>query len=103
MPNRQSQRQATPPPSRGSLDALVAPDSVAVIGASHDASRIGGRPIRYMREAGFTGAIYPVNPKRSHVQGLRSYPDIGMVPGQVDLAIIAVPAPKVADVLGACV
>ncbi len=103
MPNRQSQPHATPPSSAGSLDALIAPDSVAVIGASQDPSRIGGRPIRYMREAGFTGAIYPVNPKRAHVQGLPSYADIGMVPGQVDLAIIAVPAPKVADVLDACV
>ena len=85
-----------------SLNALLEPRSVAVIGASDDPSRIGGRPIRYMREAGFAGRIHPVNPKRPQVQGLPTYPDIGLVPGPVDLAVIAVPADRVETVLTAC-
>ena len=57
-----------------SISALFEPTSVAVIGASDDPTRIGGRPIRYLREAGFGGAIYPVNPNRSLVQGLPARP-----------------------------
>ena len=45
------------------LSALLAPSSLALVGASDDATRIGGRPLRYLREAGFAGRIYPVNPK----------------------------------------
>ena len=88
-------------PDRG-LDALLKPTSVAVIGASDDPRRIGGRPIHYMRQAGFKGVIYPVNPKYTRVQGLLAYPDIASVDGQVDLAIVAVPARLVSETLEAC-
>ena len=84
------------------LAALLTPRSVAVIGASDDPSRIGGRPIHYMRLAGFEGAIYPVNPRHTHVQGIRAYPDIASVDGDVDLAIVAVPARIVPETLEAC-
>ena len=57
-----------------SLASLLAPQSVAVIGASDAPSRIGGRPLRYLRESGYAGRIYPVNPRRSQVQGLPAYP-----------------------------
>lgn len=95
-------RPGRPSPAAVSLDAVVTPRSVAVIGASEDASRIGGRPIRYMQEAGFVGSIFPVNPKHSVIQGLSAYPSIDAVPEAVDLALIAVPAPVVTDVLRAC-
>ncbi len=85
-----------------SLDALLNPRSVAVIGASDDPGRIGGRPIRWMRLAGYKGAIYPVNPRYDHVQGIRAYPDIASVEGDVDLAIVAVPARLVPETLEAC-
>ena len=85
-----------------SLAALLTPRSVAVIGASDNPSRIGGRPIQYMRLAGFEGAIYPVNPRHTHVQGIRAYPDIASVDGDVDLAIVAVPARIVPETLEAC-
>jgi acyl-CoA synthetase (NDP forming) len=75
-----------------SLDPLVRPRSVAVIGASDEPARIGGRPIAYMKERGFAGAIYPVNPKRPTVQGLQAYPSIDALPEAPDVAIIAVPA-----------
>ncbi|TXI22676.1 MAG: CoA-binding protein [Ottowia sp.] len=73
----------------------MAPDSVAVIGASSDPSRIGGRPIDWMRRAGFQGAIYPVNPTRDEVQGLKSYASIDDLPATPEAAIVAVPAPQV--------
>ena len=73
-----------------------------VIGASDDASRIGGRPIHYMRLAGFEGAVYPVNPRYSEVQGIPAYPDIASVEGDIDLAIVAVPARIVPETIEAC-
>ena len=85
-----------------SLDALLRPASVAVIGASNNPTRIGGRPIRYFRDAGFAGRVYPVNPRHKEVQGLAAFPRISDVPEAVDLAIIAVPAPSVVDIVEAC-
>lgn len=77
---------------QGSLSALLAPGSVALVGASEDVARIGGRPLRYLREAGFKGAIYPVNPNRETVQGYKSYPSIASIPETPDVAMLAVPA-----------
>ncbi|MEW4982615.1 MAG: acetate--CoA ligase family protein [Cycloclasticus sp.] len=85
-----------------SLKALFEPASVAVIGASSNPARIGGRPIDYYLKAGFKGRIYPVNPNRDEVQGLKAYSDIASIPGTVDLAILAISAKMVADALTAC-
>ncbi len=90
-------------PKRGSsLPYLLEPKSVAIVGASSDPSRIGGRPLRYMIEGGFAGRIYPVNPNRDTVQGLKAYRAVGELPEAVDCAIIAVPAKLVAGVLEEC-
>jgi acyl-CoA synthetase (NDP forming) len=75
-----------------SLDPLVRPRSVAVIGASDEPARIGGRPIAYMKERGFAGPIWPVNPKRPTVQGLPAFASIAELPAAPDVAIIAVPS-----------
>lgn len=75
-----------------SIARLMRPDSIAVIGASDNAARIGGRPIRYLLAAGYTGAIYPVNPNYQTVQGLQAYPSVEALPQAPDLAIIALPA-----------
>lgn len=75
-----------------SLSGMFAPNSVAVLGASADATRIGGRPIDYMLKQGFAGAIYPVNPGREVVQGLRAYPGVKDLPETPDVAVIAVAA-----------
>ncbi len=74
------------------LSPLLAPRSIAVLGASNDPTRIGGRPIAYMKAAGFKGAIYPVNPNRPEVQGLRAYASVDDLPETPDVAIVAVPA-----------
>ena len=87
---------------RDGLSRLLSPRSVAVIGASADASRIGGRTVRMLRESGFAGPIYPVNPNRSEIQGLVSYPSIAAVPGPVDCAIIGIPAVGVVAALRDC-
>ena len=72
------------------LRAALAPLSIAVIGASDNPHKVGGRPILYMKRYGFRGAIYPVNPGRDEVQGLKAYKAIGEVPAAPDLAVIAV-------------
>jgi acyl-CoA synthetase (NDP forming) len=74
------------------LTPLLAPRSIAVLGASSDATRIGGRPIAYMRAQGFPGALYPVNPNRAEIQGLKAYPSVADLPETPDVAIVAVPA-----------
>ena len=59
-----------------SLLSLLAPRSVAVLGASDNPIKAGGRPIDYMQRHGYAGRIYPVNPKRAEIQGLAAYPDL---------------------------
>jgi len=73
------------------LDALFRPASVAIIGASSDPTRIGGRPVAFSKRA-FRGTIVPINPKGGDIQGLPAYASIGDAPGPIDQAIIAVPA-----------
>ena len=83
--------------------SLLAPRSVAVIGASDDVTRIGGRPLRYMREGGFAGRIFPVNPKRETVQGLPAFADVAALPEVPDTAILALPAAATLAAVEACV
>ncbi|RKJ95435.1 acetate--CoA ligase family protein [Alicycliphilus denitrificans] len=71
------------------LASALAPRSVAVIGASENIHKIGGRPIHYMQRHGFQGAIYPINPAREEIQGHRSYASLAALPEAPDLAVIA--------------
>ncbi len=77
---------------RVTLDGLLNPSSVAILGATDETRRVGGRVMRYMHEAGFKGPIYPINPKRETVQGKQAYPSILDIPGSADLAILSIPA-----------
>ncbi|WP_043832672.1 acetate--CoA ligase family protein [Muricoccus aerilatus] len=91
------------PPGFSSLAPMMAPRSVAVIGASDEPTRIGGRPLSYMIARGFAGPVWPVNPKRERVQGLPAFPDVDALPGVPDAAIVAVPgalAEAAVDALG---
>jgi acetate---CoA ligase (ADP-forming) len=90
------------PYTPGDLSALLKPQSVAIVGASDDPGRIGGRPLRYLIELGFAGPIYPVNPGRTTVQGLPSFNSISAIPGPVDLAVIAISADKALVSLEEC-
>jgi len=89
-------------PDLASLDFLFKPASIAVIGASRDPAKIGGLPIAFTIAGKFSKPIYPVNPGTSEVQGLKAYPTIAAVPGAVDLAVIALPAPGVLPALRDC-
>jgi len=86
-----------------SLDPLFHPASVALIGASSDPERIGGRPLRFLLEGGFQGALYPVNRSgAAEIQGLKAYASLLDVPGPVDNAIIAVPVAGVEAAMLEC-
>ncbi len=87
---------------RDSVSALLSPKSVALIGASDDVTRIGGRPLRYLRESGFAGGIYPVNPKRETVQGMPAYASVAALPETPDVAILAVPAAATIQAVREC-
>ena len=87
---------------RSGLDALFNPRSVAIIGATEDPTRIGGRPLCYLKESGFQGEIWPVNPRRDRVQGIEARPDIAAVPGTIDVAIVAVPAARTLQTIEDC-
>src|ERR1700736_2401582 len=76
-----------------STDALrfaLEPRSIALIGASENPNKIGGRPLLYLQRFGYRGRLYPINPNRAEVQGVRSYPDLASLPEAPDLAIVMV-------------
>ena len=74
------------------LRPLLAPRSIAVVGASAQQAKVGGMPIRLLRENGYAGAVYPVHRSAEEIQGLRAYPSLKAIGAPVDLAIVAVPA-----------
>ena len=79
-----------------SLQPVFVPQSVAVVGASSDPDRIGGRLLRFLLEAQFEGIIYPINKSGAEeIQGLPAYASVLDIPGNVDQAVIVVPAPGV--------
>jgi acyl-CoA synthetase (NDP forming) len=84
------------------LHKLFYPKAVAIIGASNDPMKIGGRPIAHNREIGFAGRIYPVNPGATEIQGWKSYPSVQEIPDELDCAIIAVPAASVPASVAGC-
>ncbi|MDQ3640670.1 MAG: GNAT family N-acetyltransferase [Actinomycetota bacterium] len=85
-----------------SIARLLAPRSVAVIGASRKPSTIGNQVLRNLLEGGFVGPVYPVNPSAPHVASVKAYPTVLDVPDDVDLAVVAVPAAAVAGVVDQC-
>lgn len=84
------------------LESALNPQSVAVIGASENIHKIGGRPIYYMRKHGFGGRIYPINPSREEVQGLKSYASLAALPEAPDLAMVIVGGDKAVDAVSQC-
>ena len=66
--------------------------SIAIIGASTNETSISGQPLRLMLDAGYAGKLYPVNPRRDDVQGVKAYPSAADIPEKVDCALIAVSA-----------
>jgi acetate---CoA ligase (ADP-forming) len=89
-------------PDFADLAPLLAPKSIAIIGASSNPSRLGGRPLQILLQHGYPGPIYPINPGHDTVGGLPAYPTISAAPGPVDLAAVIVPAGLVVETLRQC-
>jgi acyl-CoA synthetase (NDP forming) len=84
------------------VERLLRPASVAIVGASANGAVISGIPQRVLAQHGYTGAVYPVNPRYDEIDGVRCYPDIESVPGPVDVVLVVVNASRVVEVLDAC-
>jgi len=85
------------------LDAVLNPSSVAVIGASTNPDKIGHKILKNIVDAGFSGEIYPVNPRGGEILGLEAYPSVLDTPGDVDSAVVVVPSRFVQGVMEECV
>jgi len=84
------------------LDTFFEPESVAVVGASRDPEKLGYSVLANLKEGGYSGRLYPVNPKADEILDLEAYPSVLDIPGAVDLAVIVIPYPFVPDVLEQC-
>lgn len=91
----------TPAPGAG-MDAFFLARGIAVIGASADATKIGGRPVHLLLRHGYAGAIYPINPKGGEIQGLPAYARLADTPEAPELALIAVPAAHAVQAVEDC-
>ncbi|GAA1744009.1 GNAT family N-acetyltransferase [Nonomuraea bangladeshensis] len=85
-----------------SIARLLTPGSVAVIGASREPGGVGQTVLRNLLAADFTGPVYPVHREVRAVAGVRAYPSVTAIDGDVDLAVVAVPAESVLDVVEEC-
>lgn len=74
------------------MKELLSPNSVAIIGASNDETKLGGMLVKNMLNAGFKGKLYPINPKGGEIMGLKAYPSVTDVGEPIDLAVVAVKA-----------
>jgi acetyltransferase len=88
---------------RRPLDNIFNPKSVAVIGASEREGSVGRQVLWNLLSTPFGGTVYPVNPKRSSILGIRAYKDIDAIPERVDLAVITTPAGTVPALIDECV
>jgi acetyltransferase len=84
------------------LEAIFAPQSVAIVGASPDPSKLGHRVLRNVVDNGYTGRVFPIHPTAPIVLNLPTYPSISAVPEPIDLAVIVVPAQAVLPVIDEC-
>ncbi|WP_287879722.1 acetate--CoA ligase family protein [Acidovorax sp.] len=84
------------------LTSALNPRSVAIIGASDNIHKIGGRPIYYMQRHGYQGAVYPINPARAEIQGHKSYATLADLPEVPDLALVVVGGDKTVATVEEC-
>src|SRR6185312_15705451 len=100
-----------PPPQRyrpgqqeivGQMNRIMRPDSVAVIGASSEDGKIGNSVMKNLINGGYQGNIYPIHPKADEILGRKAYKSVKDVPGNIDVAVFAIPAKFVAQALVEC-
>jgi acetyl coenzyme A synthetase (ADP forming)-like protein len=84
------------------MNRIMRPDAVAVIGASPEDGKIGNSVMKNLINGGYQGAIYPIHPKVPEVLGRKAYKSVKDIPGPVDVAVFAIPAPLVAGALKEC-
>jgi len=107
--NDPTRRDARPPAlthdiwrQQQALAAFFRPQNVAVIGATEAAGSVGRTILRNLISSPFGGTVFPVNPKRPSVMGIKAYPSIAEVPAQVDLAVIVTPSSTVPGIIASC-
>jgi acetate---CoA ligase (ADP-forming) len=88
--------------AREALRTVLDPNSVAIIGASENPNKLGGRPLLYLSRFGYKGRVYPINPKRTEVQGYKAYPSITDLPEAPEVAIVVVPGDAAVEAVGQC-
>lgn len=81
---------------------LLYPRSIALVGASDDVQKTGGRPLQFLRRSGFAGTVYPINPKRAQVQGEQAWPDLAALPEVPDHVFVLSPTDTVVDTVKEC-
>jgi acyl-CoA synthetase (NDP forming) len=85
-----------------SLKPFLAPRSIAIIGASENPNKIGGRPLAYLRRFGFNGPVWAINPTRAEVQGYKCLPSLDALPEVPDIVVVAVPGDNAVAAVEAC-
>lgn len=85
------------------LDAIFKPKSIAIVGATEKAGSVGRTLLSNLLSQPFGGTVYPVNPNRASVLGVKAYPNLKAIPEKVDLAVIITPASTVPELVGECV
>src|ERR1022692_838624 len=102
--------QATKPPRKKKmkrygnqpLDVFFSPKTVAVIGATETPGSVGRTLLWNLVSSPFGGTVFPVNPKRGSILGIKAYPNVASLPEKVELAVVVTPAPTVPDVISQC-
>ena len=84
------------------LDSVFRPRTIAVIGASRTPGSVGHQVLKNIAEGGFSGSVFPVNPRAESVHAIKCYPDVASLPDPIDLGVVCVPAPLVLDVARDC-
>ncbi|WP_404301268.1 acetate--CoA ligase family protein [Alicycliphilus denitrificans] len=82
--------------------ALLHPASIALYGASDDVSKMGGRPVQFLKRTGFAGRIYPINPRRDEIQGLKAWPSLQSLPEVPDQVFVLTPTDTVIPAVREC-
>jgi acetyltransferase len=85
------------------METILSPKSVAIVGVSSDAQKVGSVLLRNLLEGGYNGKVYPINPKYEELQGRKAYPDILSVEEEIDLVCIALPYQFVEEIVDQCV
>jgi len=88
--------------ARTAIERLFYPRSIAVIGASDQADKFSGRALKHLLKSDFKGAIFPVNPNRKEVQGVKCYANVKDIPAQVDVVVVVVPNNRLFEALEDC-